>query len=175
VEIDYLGVALRWLHILAGGTALGGAVFARFAFIPAASAVPAEQRRELLDATRRRWARFVHIAIGLLLVSGLYSLGMMMRDYQLVRPYHMLFGIKFLAAFVVFGLASMLSGRSAGAQKIQQNATFWLSINIALIVTIMLISSILRALPHTAKQVPERTTIGQAIESNVGEREVSRG
>ncbi|MDX1961498.1 MAG: hypothetical protein SFX18_00005, partial [Pirellulales bacterium] len=58
--------------------------------------------------------------------------------------YHSLFGLKFLLALGIFFIASALAGRSAGLQKIRDQAPFWLNVNLALILAVVVISGLLR-------------------------------
>ena len=141
-----LGLLFRWLHILAGMTAVGGTVFSRFVVLPS-HGVLSDADRELLHAQmRRRWSKIVMAAIGFLLVSGLYNYILIVENYRDVLPkwYHMLFGIKFILALIVFAVASLLCGRTALAQRIRTKARFWMSLNILLAVVIVCISGILR-------------------------------
>ncbi len=56
MEIDFLAVVLRWMHILAAITAVGGTIFSRVALLPAASSLADEPRRVLLEGIRSRWS-----------------------------------------------------------------------------------------------------------------------
>ena len=148
----YVELALRWLHILAAITAVGGTIFSRFALLPAASALPEEQRRSLLDGVRKHWAKFVHASIAFLLISGLYNYLLVVKaKYDVAKPYDMLFGIKFLLAMALFAIASMLMGRSPAAQKLRQNARLWLNVNVVLALAIVGISGYMRSIPHVPK------------------------
>ncbi len=151
MEIDFLGVVLRWMHILAAITAVGGTIFSRVALLPAASGLPEEPRRALLEGIRSRWSKFVAGAILFLLVSGLWNFMQMERAYKLGALYHALFGIKFLLAFAIFFLASVLNGRSALAQKVRANARCWLTVNMTMAILVVCISGVLRGLPHPPK------------------------
>lgn len=143
---------LRWLHILAAMTAVGGALFSRFALLPVAASLPEEQRRAVLEGVRKHWAKFVHAAVGLLLISGLYNyLFVVKAKYSVDKPYDMLFGIKFLLAIVVFGIAEMLVGRSEAAQRFRQRWGLWLNVKLVLLVGIVGVSGIMRSIPHTPK------------------------
>ena len=151
-EPNWLELVLRWAHILAAITAMGGTIFARFAVVPVLAGLPEEQRRTLHEAIRARWAKFVHGSIAVLLATGLYNFMFVIRaKFTLPPAYHMIFGIKFLVAMILFFFASVLFGRSALAQKFRQNAKLWLTVNLALATTIVCLSGYLRALPHTPK------------------------
>ena len=151
MEIDFLGVVLRWMHILAAITAVGGTIFSRVALLPAASSLPEDPRRALLEGIRSRWSKFVAGAILLLLVSGLWNFMQMERSYKLGALYHALFGIKFLLAFAIFFLASVLNGCGALALKLRANARYWLTVNMTLAILVVCISGVLRGLPHPPK------------------------
>jgi hypothetical protein len=59
----------------------------------------------------------------------------------------------------MFFLASMLHGRSPAAANFQRNARFWLNVNVGLGVAIVLISGVLRSLPHVPKAAEAPATI----------------
>ena len=66
---------------------------------------------------RARWSIIVAAAIGFLLVSGLYNIGMTSIHFRLPRWYMPVFGVKFLLALVIFTVASLLSGKNAGGRQ----------------------------------------------------------
>ncbi len=162
MPIDYLAYILRLMHVLAVITAVGGMVFIRFALLPAMNTLGDEQRRSLHEAIRARWSRLVQLSILFLLVSGLINFIMFVRAAKAwpqewhdtyYTAYQMLFGIKFLLALAVFALASILSGRSAGTQKIRDNLRFWLNVNLAMALAIILLSGVMR-LTHVGPTDP---------------------
>ena len=92
------------------------------ALLPAVAELPESQRPALHEAIRSRWSKWVMGAILFLLISGFYNFFTLTGRYQLPKAYHMLFGIKFLLALAIFTLASFLTGRTAVAQRMRQNA-----------------------------------------------------
>jgi uncharacterized membrane protein len=146
-----LGLVFRWLHILAAITAVGGTVFARLVVFPALDPVPSEQRAALHAAMRVRWSKIVAAAIAFLLASGLYNFMTLVSEYQLPRWYHMVFGIKFLAALTIFAIASLLVGKSAAGDAVRRNPRPWLNLNIVLAVLVVCLSGVLR----TAQRIPK--------------------
>jgi uncharacterized membrane protein len=151
-QLDWVAIASRWLHILAAITAVGGTVFMRFALLPSVGALPDDERKKLHEGVRSRWVKFVMAAILFLLASGIYNL--ILKEKQLKTAadgakslYHMLFGVKFLLAFVIFFLASALTGRSPAFANIRQNARFWLTLNLVLAIIVVCVSGVLRAIP----------------------------
>jgi hypothetical protein len=63
----------------------------------------------------------------------------------------MCFGIKFLLAMVIFLIASLLSGKTAAAQRMREGAKTWMTLNVALAILVVCISGVLR----TAKRTPK--------------------
>lgn len=153
-----LMLIFRWLHILAAITTVGGSVFARAVVVPTLAQLPAEEARSLHAAMRARWSLIVAGAIGFLLISGLFNVGTTMIQYTLPRWYHILFGFKFLLALGVFTIASFLAGKTPVADRMRQNVRFWLNLNIALAVTVVCLSGVLR----TAVKVPKPQQVSLA-------------
>lgn len=149
-----VGLVFRWLHILAAITAVGGTIFARTVVVPAVDELPEGQRSAVHAALRRRWSKIVAASIGFLLLSGLYNIAYTLMEYRVPRWYHMVFGIKFLLALVVFMVASLLSGKTAAAENLRKNLRFWLNLNIALAVIVVCLSGVLRTAEKTPKNAP---------------------
>ena len=149
MDFDVVGLISRWLHIVAAMTAVGGSMFMRMAFIPSVALLTDDQRKSLHGEIRSRWSKLVQASIGFLLLSGLYNFIMLVRSSkewptELPDYYHPVFGVKFLLAFGVFFIASALTGRGAGTQRMRDNAKFWLTLNLVLALTIVLLSGVLR-------------------------------
>ena len=149
--VDILNLLSRWAHILAAITAVGGTIFARFVVVPTLDPLDPGSRAELHSAMRARWSKIVAIAIAFLLLSGLYNIAIISMDYRLPRWYHPVFGVKFLLAFAIFLIASLLTGRSNAAENVRQHMRFWLNLNIVLAVLVVCLSGVLR----TADKVPK--------------------
>ncbi len=143
---DMVSLVSRWLHIMAAATAVGGTIFALLVVLPAAGVLTPEAREAFHSAARRRWSKIVMAAIAVLLISGLYNFLTIKHNYKLVLPrwYDPVFGIKFLLAFALFTLASLLVGRTALAQRLRMNASRWLWTNLLLAAAIIAISGVLR-------------------------------
>jgi uncharacterized membrane protein len=164
--MDPVTLLLRLAHVLAAIAALGGLLFARFAFVPAAEELGAETADRLHAGVRRRWFPWVIGAITLLLASGLANYVLLMRrvkaapelwggDWMGQTGYHALFGVKFLLAMIVFYLASGLVGRGAGTQWIRDARKQWLSVTVGLGVAVVLISGWMRQLHTGANDLPD--------------------
>ncbi len=173
LEIDWLTIILRWLHIVAACAALGGTLFIRLALLPSLSVLPADQRTALHQAIRGRWAKVVMGAITLLLVSGLWNYVLNIQLFKqteagkMPAAYHIPFGVKFLLALVVFFIASALVGRSAAFEKIRQNAKFWLTLNLVLLLVIATISNVLRGThvyPKDYKPTADKPQLTRPVE-----------
>ncbi len=136
----------RWLHVLGAIFLLGSAFYARAVLMPAATgALDDESHQKLRAGLRSQWSKYLHVLILILLATGLYNFLAVTRQAHDGQPtYHMLFGIKFLLAFVVFGLASMLAGRKSISVKLQQNMGLWLGVTIAMGVAIVMIAGYMK-------------------------------
>lgn len=136
----------RWLHVLGAIFLLGSAFYLRAVLMPAAKEILDDDTHQKLRAgVMKQWRKYLHILILVLLVSGLYNFLAVTRFAHDGQPtYHMLFGIKFLLAIAVFGLATMLAGKKSVSLKLQQNAGLWLGITLALGVAIVLIAGYMK-------------------------------
>jgi uncharacterized membrane protein len=165
--MDILSLIFRWLHIGPAIVLVGGTAFMLFVLLPAAKELPDAEHMKLRAAVMKRWKRFVHGGIALFLISGFYN-------YIVVQAplhrgdglYHALMGIKMLMAMGVFALAEIMVGRSKLADKLRQNASKFLAINLALAVAILMLSGFLktRGVPDTVN--PSQPTAVDQIPVN---------
>ena len=138
---------LRYMHILGAIALMGGTIFMRFALAPSVATLDGATKINLHDNVRARWSKFIMIASALLLISGIANLGLASQyTFEPVfgMSYSMVAGIKMLLALPIFFFASVLAGRSATAKKFQQNAVFWMNVNLALALTMVLIGGVLK-------------------------------
>ncbi|HEX4822746.1 MAG TPA: hypothetical protein VFV19_00375 [Candidatus Polarisedimenticolaceae bacterium] len=139
---------LRWCHIVPAVVAGGATVYTFLALIPALGELPAAEAARLREAVVRRWRVVFMVCVTLLLASGLLNFLLYQSPAHRGQAlYHGIFGIKFLAALVVFFLGSALTGRSAALAQIRANARFWTGVSAALVILIVLLSGILRGIP----------------------------
>ena len=142
-------LVLRWMHIIPAVVAGGATIFARIALLPALAVLPDAERARVKETIDRRWRVVVMVCVTLLLVSGILNFVLYQAPVHKGQSlYHALFGIKFLAAIIVFFLASALSGRSAALAPIRANARFFVGAAALLVIVILLISGVLRSIPH---------------------------
>lgn len=166
VTFDYVGILLRWLHILSAIALVGGTIYARLALLPAAAVLPEGHRKTLQEGLRQRWMKLVMAAAGLLILSGLLNFVRIIKGLDVdIKPfYHAMFGTKFVLALLVFFLASVLAGRSAAFEKMRQNARFWLTLTMILAIVLVCISGVLRITRDNAAK-PEAVAQAQPRES----------
>ena len=147
--MNALALVLRWMHIVPAVVAGGATVFARIALIPALSTLPDAERLRVKDSIDRRWRVVVMACVTLLFVSGIANFVLYQAPVHKGQSlYHALFGVKFVAAMIVFVLASALSGRSGAFAPIRANSRFWTGVAATLVLVILLISGVLRSIPH---------------------------
>lgn len=162
--IEMVSLVLRWFHILAGMTAVGGMIFLRCVLVPSVGAISSESFQSLHGQMRPRWSKIVAAAVGTLLVTGLVNYFINRDLYQLPKWYHALWGVKFLIALVIFFISSVLAGKTALADKFRANVRFWLNLNIFLAVVVVCMSGVLKVAPHVPKaqaQTPVETDTPQ--------------
>jgi hypothetical protein len=161
-DIDFVVVLSRWIHIMAAIVAIGAVAFQRFALLPVAKQILSdEKQQELREGIRRRWAKFVHGCIALLLVTGgLNFVWLAMPPKVEPMPYHGIFGVKFFAAMGIFFLATALTGRSPGFAHFREKGRKWLSVILVLAVVVVLLSGMLNQIRASGGAVvlPATTT-----------------
>ena len=148
----FSGVKLlaRVFHLLGGITIVGGLLYMRLVLTPAlGDATP--ETESVQAAMRRRWAKWVGVAVAALLFSGFYSLFEVVRTFEVPKYYHPIFGMKFLFALFLFFIASVLAGRSPAAERFRQRSTFWLNVALLVSLAIVVMAVILGLAPKTPK------------------------
>ena len=144
-----LALVLRWLHIIPAVVVGGATIFARIALLPALASLQDAERLRMKESIDRRWRVVVMVCITLLFVSGIANFVLYQAPAHKGQSlYHALFGVKFVAAMIVFFLASALSGRSAALAPIRANSRFFFGAAASLVLVILLISGVLRSIPH---------------------------
>ena len=156
--METLNLVLRWLHVLSAITLMGGVLYVRFAVIPTLDALDEKLRETVGAPLRKNWAKFLHLSLALLLVTGIANMVLipMNNEFPEDAPsYGMLAGIKFMLALPVFFIVSVLNGRSQNAARFREKSRLWLNIAVALCVAIVLLGGYLRFIPRTPKaEVP---------------------
>ena len=158
-SFEIVGLALRVLHILAGMVAVGGMVFIRLVVVPSMGAISIDSFKSLHGQMRPRWSRIVAAAIGTLLVTGLVNFVITIKLYDVPKWYHMVWGMKFLIALVIFFVSSVMAGRSPLADKFRENVRTWLNLNIFLAVVVVCLSGVLKTADKTRKVDADRIAV----------------
>ncbi len=146
----WLMLASRVLHILGAIILVGGLFYLYAVVTPAASASATADQQ--FGGRRAAWAKWVGIATLLLVVTGLWNYVQGAKQYELAKSYHMVAGMKMLAALALFFLAALIAGRSAAAEKIRLQMPTWLRVALALGILTAVLGSFLRTYPHNPKQ-----------------------
>ena len=144
MDSNILPLISRWLHIIPAIILVGGTLFMRLALSPVASAAADSETAELREALRRRWAKWVMISVGLLLISGLYNFAKKATGFELSPIYNGLLLVKIVLAFAAFYLSAVLSGRSKKAIQFRQSEIKWLNILCGIMLAIVLIAGFLK-------------------------------
>lgn len=99
---EFLLVLMRWLHITSVATLIGGLIYARMVIAPTPGGADFQARAV------ERFRPLVYAAITALVISGLYNI---LTSPGHTLRYHILLGIKLLAAAHVFAVAILLAGK----------------------------------------------------------------
>jgi uncharacterized membrane protein len=153
---------LRYMHILGAIMLMGGTIFMRFALAPVVAGLEATTKADLHEQVRSRWAKFVMLSAGLLLVSGIVNLGLASRytfDPVLGLNYNLVVGIKLLLALPIFFFASVLAGRSELAKRFQANAVTWMNVNLVLALVMVLIGGALKFVGRQRKEPAQAAAV----------------
>lgn len=163
----YAELLLRWFHILPAIALAGGVIFMRWPLAAASTELDEVSRTNLHNSLRRRWSKVVMITSTLLLVTGLVNAvriitgDQIFAGYPEVKPtgaYHALVAVKLLLALALMMISSLLAGRSSLAEKLRQKANFWMNVNLALVVVIVLVGGAMKFTPREPVEPEESST-----------------
>ena len=145
MDVDPIALTSRWLHVLGAIVLLGGAVFSRLVVLPAFDSLDADERPRMHQLFGTKWGRWVGIATGLILLTGLYNyLAVTRLQHKGDGPYHALMGVKMLLALVTFFFAAALAGKSSALAKIRERRKLWLTVTVLLGVAAVMIAGYLK-------------------------------
>ena len=144
--MDWLLVAIRFVHIAAAVIAGGAAFFQFFAVRPALAGVEESQRAAFRDALLRRWFPIVQAVIAALLITGLVNFLVYKIPFYKPHPlkgvYHGLLGVKIIAALLVFHTATVLALPGPRGDKWRANP-LWRNLQIGALALIVAIGAVL--------------------------------
>ena len=142
----------RVCHILGAIILIGGVFYIRTIISPTSTAPGTAPVDQLFGGRRAAWAKWVGIATGLLIFSGFFNFYMIMKQNErMAWSYNMIFGLKFIAAVVVFALAALLAGRTSIAEALRQKWRMWLGVCLAVSILTVALGSVLKSYPRTKK------------------------
>ncbi|MCA9043236.1 MAG: hypothetical protein KDA69_02890 [Planctomycetaceae bacterium] len=145
LAVDPIVFSSRFLHVLFAVLLLGGAMFNRFALLPAVKDLPEETRESFKERVAGIWRRLVMMGSGILFLTGMYNyLWVTNPQHDGDKLYGMLMGIKILLALVIFVMAAGLVGRSKGLEFLRKDAAKWLLVLILLGTAVTGIASFLK-------------------------------
>lgn len=145
--VSWMALVSRWIHLLSVIVAVGGTFFMRLVLAPSAkSSLDEATHKRLLTAVISRWRLVVHSCVGLLLLTGTYNMIIAIRTG--VSPaYHSLLGVKLILALAIFFFAIMLTS-SRELEWVNRRRGTWLALVIAMGIGVVMISGILKNMPH---------------------------
>lgn len=148
-----MDLALRWMHILAAITLVGGTLFLRFVWYPGHRRIDYRDRETSFQKLRAPWAKLVMLSTLFLLVSGLVNAVLNIKRYELDPNYHMLVAAKLVLSLVVFFLSARIAGRSESATRFREKIGTWLTINSLLALLLVGMAGYMKLMPREAKLI----------------------
>jgi hypothetical protein len=157
---DVIDVVLRWMHILGAIMLVGGIFYQSLVLGQISNPISeTEAERTARELQRKRWSIIVMIATTLLLISGLVNTALISMRYEFPGGlYHALLAVKLVAALVVFFLASVITGRSALAERVRASGKPWLTRLVIVSVLTVAIASVMKNLEHVPKERDDVST-----------------
>jgi uncharacterized membrane protein len=141
-----MSVIVQWLHVAAAVLAVGGVACMRLVVIPAAESLDEASRETFMEGVHGRFRQLISLSIGMLLISGLYNVGVVAAAGQLTGPYLYPIIAKIVLALVVFKIAFMLLIPGPAFSGVKAKRKMWLMINLVLGLVVILIAAYLRRL-----------------------------
>lgn len=137
---EIINTVSRIVHIGTAVTLVGGTIFMKFVLHPAVGTLPDDAQKQLRTGVLGRWKKFVHIGIGLFLLSGFYNFFQAIPKHKGDSLYHALVGTKVLLALGMFFIASALVGSSKAFEGMRANRPKWMGIIVLLAAVVIAIS-----------------------------------
>ena len=162
----YLEIVLRFLHLFGAIIMVGGSIFMRFGYGPAAAQLSDENRQAMQEAVIGQWRKWVMMSSGFLLLSGLVNTALTSIRYDLPSSYNAMLGIKLLLAFAVLFITSRLVGRSESAASMRTRMEHWLNVNLILALAVVALAGVMKLTDHVPKKKDEAAKVWRIIESN---------
>ena len=145
MDVDPIALSSRWAHVLGAIVLLGGGLFSRLVLLPVISGLADDEQVRWHDLIRSKWAKWVGISTGVILLSGLYNyLVVAVPNHKGDGLYHGLMGAKMLMALAIFFLAAALAGKSAALEGIRRKRKLWMTVTVLLGVAAVMIAGYLK-------------------------------
>ena len=153
--MTFVPALIQWLHIASVVLMIGGFFFLRVVLIPASRSLPGSHQPKLIEAALRRFRVVVWIALGTILVSGIYNFVSFLRSANAttvsgVSPdfsyYILVLGIKLFIVFLIFTLGIVLTFPYPVFDLFQKRPSPWINLTLRLGLIVIFLSAFLRRL-----------------------------
>ena len=145
--MDVLAALSRWLHMISAIVAIGGAFFLWWVVPVGLAEADAASRDSVLRSMRRKFKRAVHIAVTLLILTGIFNTYRAWWDYKIERGLmHALWGMHVLVGVIVIGLSISLLAKP----EPPANHRKLLTVNVVLMLILVGLASTLKVVRDRA-------------------------
>ena len=136
---------MQWLHVAAAVLAVGGVACMRFVVLPSVELLEDSARETFVESVHSRFRQIIWISIGLLMITGLYNVGIASAAGKFADQGYLYPVIaKIVLALVVFKIAFMLIVPGPAFSGIKAKRKTWLLVNFILGMIVILIAAYLR-------------------------------
>lgn len=140
-----MSTLVQWLHVAAAVLAVGGVACIRFVVIPSIDLLDESARATFTESVHSRFRQIIGVSMALLMVTGLYNVGIAAAAGQFADPCYLYPVIaKIVLALVVFKIAFMLIVPGPAFSGIKARRKTWLLVNFVLGMVVILIAAYLR-------------------------------
>lgn len=162
--MDPVTFVTRLFHILPAVLLAGGILFMWSSMLPGFGTLDEESRKAAFNAVRGKWAKVVMLCSALLIVTGLYNAVQNIVAYEYATPYHVFVLLKLVLGIGIMFITAKLSGRSASAEKFREKMPFWMTINAALVVVLIVIATTMKVSDKTPKPPKDEAAITETLD-----------
>jgi uncharacterized membrane protein len=142
-----LSIIVQWLHVVAAVLAVGGVACIRFVVLPSVEQLDDAARATFMESVHDKFRKIVGLSMGLLLITGLYNIGVAASAGYLTTPAYLYpIIVKIVLALVIFKIAFMLMIPGPAFSGVKAKRKMWLYVNFILGLIVILIAAYLRRL-----------------------------
>jgi uncharacterized membrane protein len=133
--------------VVAAVLAVGGVACIRFVVLPSVEQLDDAARVTFMDSVNDKFRKIIGLSMGLLLITGLYNVGIAASAGHLTASEYLYpVIVKIILALIMFKIAFMLIIPGPAFSSVKAKRKMWLYVNFVLGLVVILIAAYLRRL-----------------------------